>query len=150
MRLDALAVLNVTLYALVASQHAFYAVGLERVQRSLRAPAYVELRNALDDVLRRSLPWLYPITLVVTVLSLAFHEGRAAAATALALAALLVEAWLMVRRSAPINARIKTWAPERPPADWESHRDAWLRIFHRRQLVVALGFLSLLFATLSH
>lgn len=143
---ETLLFLTVVLYGLVASQHAFYAIGLGAVQRRLGAPAYVELRNALDDVLRKTLPAVYVATLVATVLSLLLAGGLWIAT---ALAALLVEAWLMLRRSVQINERIQTWTPEHYPADWETHRLAWLRVFRQRQIAVAVGFLSLLLGALS-
>jgi hypothetical protein len=147
MTIDWLAFVNVALYALVVSQHAFYALGMERAQAVLAGPAYVELRNALDTALRRSLPVLYPATLLVTVLSLLF--GNARVTTAVALAGLLVDAWFMLRINAPINALIQTWTPERHPPDWQSRRAAWISAFHRRQIAVAVGFASLLLGVLS-
>ncbi|MEW6268538.1 MAG: hypothetical protein AB1689_04480 [Thermodesulfobacteriota bacterium] len=141
MTVDWLAFVNVTLYAMVASQHAFYALGMEAAQRSLGAPAYVELRNALDTVLQRSLPVLYGATLLVTLLSLAFGDARATAA--LALAGLVGDAWFMLKDDVPINERIRTWTPADYPADWSTYRSAWLAAFRKRQLAIAAGFLSL-------
>jgi hypothetical protein len=148
MSIDWLWFANVTTFAIVASQHAFYAVGLGRTQRALGASAYVELRNAIDDVLRKTLAPIYLATLVCTVLSVIVHGGAARGFAVLALAALLVEAWLMLKRSVPINASMQGWTPDAPPADWQDTRAEWLAVFARRQVAVAIGFMATLLGAL--
>src|SRR5690606_25776046 len=88
-------IVGVVLWALLASQHLFYAVGLGDAQRALGGPAYVELRNAIDDVMRRNLPFVYVATLVWTVL-LIVRGGPGRFWFVVALAGLLGDAAVML------------------------------------------------------
>jgi len=136
-------IVGVVLWAVLASQHLFYAVGLGDAQRALAGPAYVELRNAIDDVMRRNLPLVYVATLVWTVVLIA-RGGPGRVWFVLALAGLLGDAGVMLARSMPINELMHTWSVAALPADWEVHRAAWLEVFRWRQICVWLGFLALL------
>ena len=136
-------IVGVVLWAVLASQHLFYAVGLGDAQRALGGPAYVELRNAIDDVMRRNLPFVYVATLVWTVL-LIVRGGPGRVWFVVALAGLLGDAAVMLTRSVPINELMHTWTVAAPPADWETHRAAWLEVFRWRQICVGIGFLGLL------
>lgn len=149
MSIDWLAFASVATFGLVASQHAFYAIGLGRTQRALSASAYVELRNAIDHVLRRTLPPIYLATLVCVVLSVLLAEGAARAWAVLALAALCAEAWLMLKRSVPLNDRMQHWTPDSVPVEWQATRTAWLAVFTRRQIAVAIGFTATLLGALA-
>lgn len=139
---------NILLYAAVASQHLFYLLGLESAQRRLSGPAYLELRHAIDAALRRSLPALYGATIVVTMLTLML--GPAPWPTAVALAALLAEIWLIAKRSEPINTIFRAWSADALPDDWADYRSAWLRALHQRQVAVAVGFAGLVFGAIAH
>ena len=136
-------IVGVVLWAVLASQHLFYAVGLGDAQRALGGPAYVELRNAIDDVMRRNLPLVYVATLVWTVL-LIVRGGPGRVWFVVALAGLLGDAAVMLTRSVPINELMQPWTVAAPPADWETHRAAWLEVFRWRQICVGIGFLGLL------
>jgi hypothetical protein len=147
--IDGLWFASVLTYGLVASQHAFYAIGLGRTQRALSASAYVELRNAIDHVLRRTLPPVYLATLACIVLSVVLARGGARVCAVIALAALGAEAWLMLKRSVPLNDRMQTWTADTIPADWHDTRAAWLAVFTRRQIAVAIGFVATLLGALA-
>lgn len=146
---EALWFANVVTFGLVASQHAFYAVGLGETQRRLGASAYVELRNRIDDVMRHRLPPIYLATLVCTVLSVLLASGTARRWAFVALAALCAEAWLMLKRSVPINDRMQGWTPDAVPAGWEETRTEWLAVFRQRQIAVAIGFTATLLGALA-
>ena len=150
MSIDWLWFATVTTFGLVASQHAFYAVGLGETQRRLGASAYVELRNRIDDVMRSRLPAVYVATLVCVVASVVFAAGAARGCAVIALAALLAEAWLMLKRSVPVNDRMQGWSPDAVPAGWEATREEWLAVFRRRQIAVAIGFTATLLGALAH
>lgn len=139
-------IVGVVLWVLLVSQHAFYAVGLGDAQRALEGPAYVELRNAIDDVMRRNLPLVYVATLVWTIVLLA-RGGPGRIWFAVALLGLLGDAGVMLARSVPINEVIQTWSATAPPADWEIHRAAWFEVFRWRQIAIAIGFMGLLLGT---
>ncbi|MDZ7614280.1 MAG: hypothetical protein U5K51_11690 [Flavobacteriaceae bacterium] len=111
-------------------------------------PAYIELRNAINAVMKRRVPVVYLGTLVscIAVLGASFLAGERWMATtsAVALAALVGDAALMLRENVPINGVIETWTPTRYPADWESYRTRWMAIFAVRQILLGAGFVSLL------
>jgi hypothetical protein len=138
---------NLVMFAIVASQPLFYAVALRHASRALSAPAYIELRNAINVVMERRVPAVYLGTLTtgVGVLGLSLRDGERwlGATSAVALAALLADAVIMLRGSVPINRVIDTWTPTQYPADWESHRSRWMAVFAVRQGLLAIGFVSL-------
>ncbi len=142
------AFVNLFLYALVASQPLFYAVALSHASRVLSAPAYIELRNAINAVMKRRVPMLYLGTLVscIGVLGASFGAGDRwmAKTSAVALAALVGDAVLMLRVNVPINGVIETWTTTRYPADWETYRTRWMAVFAVRQILLGAGFVSLL------
>jgi hypothetical protein len=66
------------------------------------------------------------------------------AAALVALARLVVDAVLAVRRNVPINARMDSWSLANVPADWQEHRAGWMAAFSIRQAVLALAYAALL------
>jgi hypothetical protein len=136
-------IFGIAVWALLASQHFFYAVGLGDAQRALDGPAYAQVRHAIDDVMRRNLPGLYVATLVSTIV-LILRGGPGRAWFVVALLGLLVDATVMLTFSVPINETIRAWTASAPPADWEVHRTAWLEVLRWRQIAIASGFLALL------
>jgi hypothetical protein len=139
---------NLALYAVVASQPIFYAVALSDTTAALQAPAYVEVRNAVNTVMKRRLPALYVLTLVacLTVLVLALRSGErlVAITSGVALLALFVDAGFMLAVNVPINTAIESWTPTNYPADWQVHRARWAAALAWRQLATISGFASLL------
>jgi hypothetical protein len=139
---------SLVLYAVVASQPLFYFVALGPAQRRLTAPAYIELRQALNPLMVRRMPGLYLATLAALSLTLFLAwrsgQGRLVWPTFSALVLLVVDAFLMTRSSVPINKFIDSWTPERHPADWELHRDRWFVIFRYRQAALLTGLFGLL------
>ncbi len=139
---------NLVLFAVVASQPLFYAVALSHASRALSAPAFIELRNAINAVMKRRVPAVYLGTLATCVgvltLSLLAGELWMAATSGVALAALVGDTALMLRENVPINGVIETWTPTQYPADWESYRTRWMAIFAVRQVLLVVGFVSLL------
>ena len=138
---------SIILYALVASQPLFYFLALGPAQRRLSAPAYIELRQALNPLMIRRVPALYLGTFAALALTifLAWRSGApfvGAAATALIL--LVIDAFLMTRSSVPINTYIDSWTPAKHPTDWELHRDRWFAIFRYRQAALLTGLFGLL------
>ncbi len=139
---------NLVLFAVVASQPLFYAVALSHASRALSAPAFIELRNAINAVMKRRVPAVYLGTLATCVgvltLSLLAGELWMAATSGVALAALVGDTALMLRENVPINGVIETWTPTQYPADWETYRTRWMAIFAVRQVLLVVGFVSLL------
>jgi hypothetical protein len=139
---------SLVLYSIAASQPLFYLVALGRAQRSLGAPAYIELRQALNPVMMRRVPLIYLATLGVLALTLVLAsrsgEMLVAGVSASALSCLVVDLVLMTRASVPINSIIDGWTAENHPADWDAYRREWFTIFGRRQSVLVAGWLTLL------
>lgn len=139
---------NLAFFAIVVSQPVFYAVALGHASRVLSAPAYIELRNAINAVMKRRVPVMYlgALATCLSVLVLSFLDGDrwTAMTSAVALAALIADAALMVRENVPINGVIETWTPTQYPADWETYRTRWMAIFAARQVLLVIGFVSLL------
>ena len=139
---------SLVLYAAVASQPLFYFVALGPAQRRLSAPAYIELRQALNPLMVRRVPALYLATLAALALTLFLawrsSDVRLIGPTFAALVLLVVDAVLMTRSSVPINTFIDSWTPEKHPADWALHRDRWFVIFRYRQAALLTGLLGLL------
>ena len=139
---------SLVLYAIVASQPLFYFVALGPAQRRLSAPAYIELRQALNPLMVRRVPVLYLGTLAALALTI-FLAWRASATlvagpATTALILLVVDTFLMTRSSVPINTFIDSWTPANHPADWELHRDRWFVIFRYRQAALLTGLFGLL------
>lgn len=140
---------NLLAYSTVVSQPLFYLVALTSVQRALSGPAFVELRQRINAAMDRRIPALYLTTLVTTLvlLALSWRAGTwtLLITTIVALACLVADAALMVRKNVPINAVMSRWSTTNYPGDWELYRARWFEIFGYRQVVLLIGFVSLLF-----
>ena len=139
---------TLALFAVVVSQPLFYLVALSRASGALSAPAYVELRQRINEVMNVRLVPLYGATLVSTLVLIwaAFARGERVlgAAALIAVAGLVTDAVLAVRRNVPINTRMDGWSPTNVPADWETHRARWTAAFSTRQIVLAFAYSALL------
>lgn len=144
---------TLALFALVVSQPLFYWVALGAASDALPGPAYAALRQAINPVMNRRLLPLYGAALLSAValcgLAAAHGQSALAAGTAGAIAGLVIDAVLAVRRNVPINMLMDAWDPASPPADWTEHRRRWRAAFATRQLVLAAAFASLLAGTLA-
>lgn len=139
---------NLVAYSIVVSQPLAYIVVMTRAQRSLSAPAFVELRQRINAVMTRRVPVIYSLTLATTLillpLSLLGGAWGVLAAAIVALVCLLVDAMFMLRENVPINGVIDQWSTTTYPEDWQDYRAKWFAIFAYRQVVLLVGFLSLL------
>jgi hypothetical protein len=146
MRLALLA--SLAAYSLVVSQPLFYLVVLGRAQRALSGPAYVELRQRMNPVMTRRIPPIYLGTLAALLLlvwlSLRAGESAMLVAAVTALACLVIDAVMMLRENQPINAVVDRWSMEALPQDWQDYRTKWFTTFGYRQVVLLVGFASLL------
>jgi len=141
---------NLLAYSTVASQPLFYIVALTAAQRALSGSAYVELRQRINAVMSRRVPWIYltalVTSLVLLVLAWQTRSWNVLVTTALALLCLVVDIALMMRENVPINGVIDRWSAENHPDDWEAYRNKWFSIFGYRQVILLVGFTGLLFA----
>jgi hypothetical protein len=146
--LSVVMLVHLALFAAVASQPIFYLMAMGRAQRALSPPAYIELRHQLNHVMTKRVPVLYVATLVTT-LSLMFVAFRSGAGlvlgtTLVALACLVADVIFMTREAIPINSVVDRWSTTDFPANWESYREKWFAIFKYREIVLLIGFSSLL------
>jgi hypothetical protein len=140
---------NLLAYSTVASQPLFYIVALTTAQRALSGSAYVELRQRINAVMTRRVPLIYLATLVTSVALLALswrtRSWNVRITTLLALLCLVVDIALMMRENVPINGVIDRWSATEYPDDWEAYRSKWFSVFGYRQVILLIGFTSLLF-----
>lgn len=139
---------NLLAYSTIASQPLFYIVALTSAQRALSGSAYVELRQRINAVMNRRVPVIYLTTLVTTlvllVLSWRAGASRVLITTIVALVCLVADLALMMRENVPINGVIDRWSPTDHPGDWDVYRSKWFAIFAYRQVILLVGFISLL------
>lgn len=114
---------------------------------------YVETQQATVRNLRPVMGTLLPASAVVNLaaLSLAVREGGRRSAlllTGIASAAQIAAIALTAAFELPINARVLTWDPDRPPADWQAQRDRWDRVHTLRTASSLLGLVAVTAASL--
>lgn len=135
-------------FSVAVSQPLFYWIALTGASRQLSAPAYIELRNRIDDQMRSRGPAMYYGALAACLLlaGLSFTQDNPVlrAASFIALLCLVTDVALMMKGNVPINNVIQKWTPVSHPTDWQDYRDRWLKIFGYRQLALCIGFVSLL------
>jgi hypothetical protein len=139
---------NLIAWSIVVSQPISYLLVFTNAQRALSAPAFIELRQRINAVMTRRVPVIYSITLVTVlvllVLSWRIESATLLATTAIALLCLLADVAFMLRENVPINGVIDGWSTTRYPQDWETYRTSWFAIFAYRQVILGVGFVSLL------
>jgi ABC-type iron transport system FetAB permease component len=145
--------LTLAVFSFVVSQPFFFLVALGRASETLSASAYIELRQRINAVMNRKLPLLYGAALVsaLVLLGLAIARGErlVAAATGVAIAGLVADTVLAVRRNVPLNGLMDGWTASDPPADWELHRARWAQAFALRQVVLSVAWAVLLAGALA-
>jgi len=139
---------NLLAYSAVVSQPLFYMVALTSAQRALSGAAYVELRQRINAVMNRRVPVIYSATLVTSLVLvvLAWRGGawRIVVTTIVALLCLVADVALTARGNLPINGVMDRWSATSYPEDWDAYRRRWFAVFGYRQVVLLIGFVSLL------
>lgn len=139
---------SVVAYSIVVSQPLAYIVFMSSAQRALSAPAYIELRQCINPVMSRRVPVIYlsalATVLLLIVLSLRIGNWNVLVTATVALLCLVVDVILMIRENVPINGIVDRWSTTDYPEDWEDYRRKWFGVFGYRQVVLLVGFLSLL------
>lgn len=140
--------LHILLYAIVVSQPLFYLVAFGTASARMKAPAYIEMRNHIDDLMQQRGSKVYYAALGSSVLfsGLALFYGPTLLwiTSLIALVCLLLDIRVMFQKNLPINGIIKTWTPTQYPPDWEQYRGKWLQAFAYRQFFLVAGFVALL------
>jgi hypothetical protein len=145
---------NLIAYSIVASQPLAYMVVMGRAQRALSPAAYIELRQCINPVMTRRVPVIYLSTLatvlLLLVLSLRIGNWSGIVTATVALLCLVIDILFMLRENVPINGVIDQWSTTNYPEDWEHYRTKWFAIFAYRQVVLLVGFFSLLVGAVFH
>jgi hypothetical protein len=143
-----LVLLNLVGFAFIVSQSLFYLLALTNAQKSLQAPAYIELRKLLDKNLQVTLKIVYYITLLTTLLLTVITFSTSLSllfiTSAIALLALFTDVYFALRGDIPINNLINQWNANNYPRHWQLIRRKWFYFFHIRQVAGIIGFSSLL------
>ncbi len=148
------AIVSLLAYAVVASQPLAYIVFMSNAQRALSAPAYIELRQRINAVMSRRLGAIYVGTMlmVLSLVALALRSGNwnLLVTTTLALLCLVIDVVYMLRENVPINGVIDSWSTTDYPDDWQDYRTKWFTVFGYRQVILLIGFVSLVVGAVIH
>jgi hypothetical protein len=151
--LPSVLLITLALYAFIASQPLFYLMALGTASERLSAPAYIELRQRIDQAIQNRLRYACYAALLFLLVLLVLAALRGSmpllVTGAVALVALVTDLALAIKGNIPINARINTWTPEQYPTDWDAYRAQWLGIYRRRQVSICIGLTALLIGTVS-
>jgi hypothetical protein len=141
-------IMNLITYSIVVSQPLAYMVVMGRAQRALSPAAFIELRQCINPIMTRRVPVIYSSTLatvlLLLVLSLRMPNWIGLVTAIVALLCLVIDILFMLRENVPINGAIDQWSTTHYPKDWERYRTQWFAIFAYREVVLLVGFGSLL------
>lgn len=141
-------ILNLITFSIVVSQPLAYMVVMGRAQRALSPAAFIELRQCINPIMTRRVPVIYASALatllLLLVLSLRMPSWLGPITTSIALVCLAIDVRFMLRENVPINGVMDQWSTTHYPEDWERYRTQWFAIFAYREIVLLVGFFSLL------
>ena len=140
--------ITMILYAIVISQSLFYLLAMTDVLKKMQPATYIESRKLIDKNLRGSLASVYYLALAASFLLTAFcvtnPSGMLFICAVIASVSLIIDVTLSLKGNVPINNIINSWSTSDYPADWNQYRFKWFTIYHARQAVNIIGFISLL------
>lgn len=140
--------ITILLYVFVISQSFFYILAMSTTLKKMQAETYIETRNLLTETLRAPLQIIYYAALGSTVLLAAFcvvnPSGWLFITSIIAFIALLADALLAVKGNIPLNTFISSLTTANYPSDWKLYRSKWFTLYHVRQVLNIIGFVSLL------
>lgn len=133
--------------AVFVSQPFMYIIALKKVQTSMNAASYIELRKLLDSNFRSRFKYVVYGALLLNILLVIAAAGSAAGlltvCSAISLGCLIADILLMIKGNMPINNIINSWSETDYPVSWQSYRRKWLLFFKYRQLFSITGFIAL-------
>ena len=110
--------------------------------------SFVEFKNLLDGKLQISLRFIYYSSLFISPLwcyvALMSHDQLLIITSFIALLALLIDIFFLLKGNQPINKVFQSWSGENYPENWEEVRKKWFIHYHRRQIAGLMGFFCLL------
>lgn len=139
---------NLMAYTIVVCQPLAYLVFMSKAQQGLSAAAYIELRQRINPIMSRRVPVIYVAALVILLVLIGIAASGSSrhvlVTTSIALACLIIDLIFMLRENVPINGVVDGWSTTSYPADWERFRQQWFTTFAYRQVVLLVGYVSLL------
>jgi hypothetical protein len=111
-------------------------------KRTFDSRTYVIVQQATIRNLRPVMGFLVPVSVLANLAVLVTTEVADPAArrnAAVGLLGPLASLALTAGWELPINARVMTWEPGNPPADWTAHRDRWEAVHLMRTATALLG-----------
>jgi hypothetical protein len=102
----------------------------------------------VNAVMNRRVPVIYvgaiAAGLFLSGLSLRTREWTVLVTAAVALLCLFLDLVFMVRENVRINGVTDRWSTTSYPEDWEHYRTQWFAVFRSRQVLLLVGFSSVL------
>lgn len=140
--------ITLLMYAFIVGQSFFYILALSNATKKMQAIAYIETRKLIDAELQSKLSLVYYAALAASILLTAFSvvnpNGILFINSVIALIALVIDVAVAVKGNVPLNKTINSWSETQYPDNWQQVRSKWFSIYHVRQVVNIMGFVSLL------
>lgn len=145
---DIIQFLDLAVYAFIVSQAMFYLLALSKTVKEMRPESFVEFKNRLDSKLQISLRFVCYSALFISPLwcfvALMSHDQLLIITSFIALLALLIDIFFLLKGNQPINKVFQSWNGKNYPENWEEVRKKWFIHYHRRQITGLMGFFCLL------
>ena len=140
--------ITLLMYAFIVGQSFFYILALSNATKKMQAPAYIETRKLIDAELQSTLSLVYYMALGASILLTAFSvvnpNGIMFTCSVIALIALVIDIAIAMKGNIPLNKTINSWTPAQYPNNWEQVRSNRFSLYHVRQAINIVGFISLL------
>ena len=136
--------ISLFLLAMIAGGWMATMIVFARGYKRLSAPAYIEVEQTNSRLACLYFAPTLVLTAVVGVIFLIVQDDLSTRAFTMSLISviLLVGTAIFVKiQVLPINAAIKKWSPQAPPANWQSIRATWVRYHNLRTVLGVTAFL---------
>jgi hypothetical protein len=137
-------------YSLLMSQYLFYWLCLKKAQLEVDAHSYITFRHVINRHISKPLKILFILVLLLNIIALIIsmynHSRITAGLFTGAVICIMIDMWLAVKVSIPINHAMDKWTTANYPTNWTEYRLKWFHIFRYRQIIGITGFLLFLVA----
>jgi len=148
MYLKTLLIIDLALFAAIASQAVFYMIAMTHVQKQMPASVYIQTRQLINSTITGRLRLIYyaalALTLVLLKLTFSYYTGLLFFAVLISGITLVADIIIALKGNQPINAVFNNATLNNIPSNWELMRDKWNRVFSYRQILAIAGALALL------
>ena len=147
MTIKAIRLLHMLSYLLVTSQVLFYLFILSDAFKLISLDNFFEQRKIIDALMIGRFKLMYYSCLALSVLAVVLsikNPGTSFFITsALALVFLVIDFWIIIKGSLPLNALAHTYGETSENVNWEAIRIQWLDYMKYRGISVTLGMAGL-------